>query len=232
MDPVLIPVVFIFLQDKILIRHIFCQTERTVRKARLRICIPPAVRGIRISLTGRRIHRKPQKVQEIYAGLREAEGQRVVVRSLHPQRVHLCLSVVDRLCVLDGEQIICISAAGRRIQGACDRVQEVCGGHRRPVRPEGVFPQVKSPHRGILVHFVRLRCPVLDLPVLVKSEEFVQGAHRVGEIGKCNGPGRIHGPCLAVDRHRNRLFSTLCPCASSAPCTGTSCQGCRAEHHP
>ena len=68
---------------------------------------------------------------------------------------------------------------------------------------------MKRPDRGIIVHLVAFRRPVLDLTVFIIREQLIQSTHRIGQISQGDGtcPGPL--PRIAADGNRDPFLSFL-----------------------
>ena len=68
---------------------------------------------------------------------------------------------------------------------------------------------MKRPDRGIIIHLVAFRRPVLDLTVFIIREQLIQSAHRIGQISQGDGTCRVHCPRIAADGNRDSFLACL-----------------------
>ena len=149
----------------------------------------------------------------------------MIIRHIHAESIHGRFLIIDLFPRFQWERDRLHTRSLTPGPGAADRIQKILRCHRRAVRPEGVLPEMEGPDRRILIHLAGFCRPVLNVPVFIVCEQFVQGSHGIRQIGQGNGSCRIQSPGLAVDCHCNLLFPSgvfLSFCASG--------QCCRAEH--
>ena len=166
----------VFLHRVILALNVIGQHERAVAQGGFRVGGPGGIVVRGNALLGRIIDRQREQLQEVAAGLREVEFQRLVVGSGHLHVLPGALAAVVGFGAGDDIELVGIDGLARlRVKRTADGIDEIGRRHIGAFAPLRVVAELERPHKLIVAHGVGFG-RLVDLVALVVKGDQRRGA--------------------------------------------------------